>query len=473
MKRSELYFSTVRLPIDFLMLLLAAITAFNIRHFPEIMDLLHLPKLYAISRDEFLGISLAVIPFFVAIYALEGLYVIRVTRTFSQEAYAVFKATTIGLVIIIVAVFLKREWFSSRFIILSAWLLAVLYVSFARLLLQSLQRYLLVAKGVGTHRVLLINGAAQKTRYFRDLLRQSPELGYRVVETISDVNMTVIKDIRKKKGIDAIILCDPSVPDDQQEKLIDYCSIHNISYNFVPTFFQTARFDIRMLGGEPLFEMRATPLDGWGHVAKRAFDIVAASVLVVLATPILAVTAILVRLDSKGPVIFKNERIGSDGKKFFLYKFRYMKWEYCTGTQNPLWKEALEREKKLIKELSVRSGPLYKIKNDPRKTRVGKIIERFSIDELPQLFNVLKGEMSIVGPRPHQEREVNKYREYHRRLLTIKPGITGMAQVVGRSDLNFEDEYRLDVYYIENWSLWLDILLCLKTAGVLFRRRKN
>ena len=137
-------------------------------------------------------------------------------------------------------------------------------------------------------------------------------------------------------------------------------------------------------------------------------------------------------------------------------------------------KDAIEFEKKLIAERNVRKGGiLYKIKDDPRKMKVGAFIERFSLDELPQFFNVLEGNMSLVGPRPHQEREVERYNEYHRRLLTIKPGVTGMAQVSGRSDLAFEDEYRLDVFYIENWSLWLDIVICFKTAGALLRRRKN
>jgi lipopolysaccharide/colanic/teichoic acid biosynthesis glycosyltransferase len=135
--------------------------------------------------------------------------------------------------------------------------------------------------------------------------------------------------------------------------------------------------------------------------------------------------------------------------------------------------EAAAFEKELIENQSVRRGPLYKIKDDPRKTHVGRFIERFSIDELPQFFNVLLGNMSMVGPRPHQEREVEKYMEYHRRLLTIKPGITGMAQISGRSDLDFEKEYKLDLYYIENWSLWLDIQICFKTIGVLFKKRRN
>jgi lipopolysaccharide/colanic/teichoic acid biosynthesis glycosyltransferase len=150
-----------------------------------------------------------------------------------------------------------------------------------------------------------------------------------------------------------------------------------------------------------------------------------------------------------------------------------MKWENCVTKDNPKIKDALELEKGLIEKQSVRRGPLYKIKRDPRKTRVGNIIEKLSIDELPQFFNVFWGTMSMVGPRPHQNREVEKYMEYHRRLLTIKPGVTGMAQVAGRSDLDFEDEYKLDLYYIENWSLWLDIQICLKTILVLFRKRRN
>ena len=193
----------------------------------------------------------------------------------------------------------------------------------------------------------------------------------------------------------------------------------------------------------------------------------------------MGLVALLIKLESfaeqkkAGPIIYKNERIGGDGKKFDVFKFRYMKWEMCTDPNTKEGRKAIEYEKELIAKKSLRKGPLYKIKNDPRKTKVGAFIEKYSIDELPQFFNVLKGDMSLVGPRPHQQREVEKYSEYHRRLLTIKPGVTGMAQVSGRSDLQFEDEYKLDVYYIENWSLWQDIQICLKTVLVLFKRRRN
>lgn len=470
LKRSELFFSGIQLPIDAVMLYLAAITAFWIRNIPEVLALKE--KLYTFSFESYVNVLFLVIPLFLAVFALEGLYSTRVTRKPWQEMIQVFKAISIGLVVIIVTIFLKREWFSSRFIILSAWGLAFIYISSARYLLHSFQRYLVARRGIGVHRVLLINGS-KKTKFFQRLFQEKRMLGYRVVDTISDPNLHIIKDIRKKKGVDEIILCDPTIPDDQQEKLIDYCSIHNIGYSYVPTSLQTAQFSVRFLGGEPLFEIAHTPLDGWNKIVKRTFDIIASFLLLVLFSPILLVTALVIRLESKGPIIFRNERIGADGKKFKLLKFRYMKWEYCTSSQNPQWKEAMKREKELIEKLSVRKGPLYKIKDDPRKTRVGAFIERYSIDELPQLFNVLMGSMSLVGPRPHQEREVNKYREYHRRLLTIKPGVTGMAQISGRSDLDFEDEYKLDVFYIEEWSLWLDISICLKTVPALLRRRKN
>jgi len=150
-----------------------------------------------------------------------------------------------------------------------------------------------------------------------------------------------------------------------------------------------------------------------------------------------------------------------------------MKIDQCVGAQNPNQKEAMELEKKLIETQSVRKGPLYKIKNDPRKTRVGRIIEAISIDELPQLFNVLKGDMGLVGPRPHQPREVEKYEMWQKRTLSIKPGVTGLAQISGRSDLSFADEARLDIYYIENWSLWMDIEIIFKTFFVLLKKRKN
>ncbi|HRZ95608.1 MAG TPA: sugar transferase [Candidatus Moranbacteria bacterium] len=470
MKRSELFFSALQVPVDFAMIVLAALTAFYIRNVPEFFA--GRPKLYNYPLDIYIKIILIITPIFILIYALQGLYTIKVTRKFWKESVHVFLATSIGLVVIIVVIFLQREWFSSRFVILAAWGLAVLYVITARYFIQLIQKWLLRNRGIGVHRVLLI-GRNGKMNYLSKLFKHNKNLGYRVVYQVDTGSLKVIKEIKQFRGIDEIILCEPSLTEDEQEKLIDYCAIHNITYKFIPTTRETSQFQIGVLNGEPIIEVKNTPLDGWGRILKRIFDLIASIIGIIITSPITILTAIAIKIDSCGPIIYKNERIGSDGKKFFVYKFRYMKWEDCVTKENPGFEEALKFEKELISKQSVRKGPLYKIKKDPRKTRVGNIIERFSIDELPQFFNVLFGTMSMVGPRPHQEREVEKYMEYHRRLLTIKPGVTGMAQVSGRSDLDFEDEYRMDLYYIENWSLWLDIQICLKTIGVLFKKRRN
>ncbi len=473
MKRSELLFSAVQVPIDFLMLVAAAVTAFVLRDFlPRVISSVP-PKLFSFSLEQYVGIVLMVVPFFILIYAVEGLYAMRATRKPLGEVYAVARATTIGLIVIIIAVFLNREWFSSRIIILMGWALAIVFVASARMVMRMVQRALVARRLIGVHRVLLVGD----TRVIHDIRRHiatHPKLGYRVVGKVDTANLRNIKKIRQEKGVDEIIVGDASVPDTVIEKLLDYCKINNIGVRLVPTSLQTSLYEFTSFAGEPMIEFTHTPLDGWGKILKRAFDIVASGILIVLTAPLLALIALLIKLeDPDGPIVYKNERIGSDGKKFFVYKFRYMKWKYSISKQNPHWREALAFEQKLIKERSVRQGPLYKIKNDPRKTRIGTFIEKYSLDELPQFFNVLFGSMSLVGPRPHQAREVEKYREYHRQLLTIKPGLTGMAQVSGRSDLDFEDEYKLDVFYIEHWSLWLDIVICLKTAKVLFNRRKN
>lgn len=456
--------------MDVAMIMLAAISAYAIRDIPQILTLQ--PKLYKFPFNDYLAVVAVVVPIFIVIYALEGLYDQKVTRKFWKEIVKIFSATSIGLFVIIVAIFLKREWFSSRFIILSGWILAIAYVTIARYLLQKVQKILLKKRGIGVHRLLLVGNNSKIERIMYEI-KKNPYLGYKIIDHVESGSVRIIREIREKKGVDEIIVCDSTLTDAEQEKLIDYCAINNISYKFIPTTLQTARFEAGIFNSEPIIEIKHTPLEGWGKIIKRVFDIVSSIVLIILLSPIMFITAIAIWLETGRPIIYKNERIGADGKKFFVYKFRYMKWEYCVTKENEKLQEALELEKKLIEERSIKQGPLYKIKNDPRKTKVGTFIEKTSIDELPQLFNVLRGEMSLVGPRPHQKREVEKYSEYHRRLLTIKPGVSGMAQVSGRSDLEFEDEYKLDVYYIENWSLWLDIQICFKTVGTLFKKRKN
>lgn len=472
MKRSEIYFAGIQVPLDLIMILLASSVAYFLRSLPLLQG--YISPVFNLSfRDYFIGV-LILSPFILLIFAFEGLYATRVTRSLSEEVFKVARAATLALVVFIIVIFLNRVWFSSRFVIIVGWVLAVVLITIGRFLVRLFQKHLVKKSGIGRHRVLLI-GSNPKINYIENYITRQPSLGFVVVQKIDAPSITTVKEVKKNYGIDEIIVGDSSFTDEELGKLLDYCQINNISYRYLPTTFQTSRLSMSMFAGEPVIEYLHTPLDGWGKIWKRAFDLVAGSALALLFSPLIGLIALLIKLeDPKGPVVYKNKRIGENGEEFSVYKFRYMYWKYCITKENPDFEKAVQFEQELIAKRNARQGGiLYKIKDDPRRMKIGRFIEKFSLDELPQFWNVLRGEMSLVGPRPHQKREVEQYREYHRRLLTIKPGVTGMAQVSGRSDLAFEDEYRFDVFYIENWSPWLDIEICLRTALALIRRRKN
>jgi lipopolysaccharide/colanic/teichoic acid biosynthesis glycosyltransferase len=221
-------------------------------------------------------------------------------------------------------------------------------------------------------------------------------------------------------------------------------------------------------------ELRSISISIWERILKRIVDVCIAGVFLILFFPLFCLIALLIKLeDPSGPVIFINRRIWQNGHIFSLFKFRYMYWKYCI--KDAYWLNAdediaLKYEESLKKENDTRDGPLYKIKNDPRKTKVGTFIERLSLDELPQLINVLRWDMSLVWPRPHQPREVNLYDEEDTQVLNIKPWITGMAQVYGREKNSFKEEVSLDKKYIEQYSFWLDLAILIRTFFVVITR---
>ena len=471
MKKSELFFSALQVPVDFIMVVAAGLVAYVLRVNPSIQEFR--PVLYQFGLRQYAEMVLIAAAFFVVIYAIDGLYNIRSTKRTLKEFYRVFRATAIGLMIIIVLIFIDRELFSSRFIILGGGVLVVIFVSFGRVALGFFQRFLLKWKGIGVHRLLLVgvNGTCSN---IKQKIKSSPDLGYKVIGHIDDIDMERIKRIKKMKGVDEIVHCSPRVNKRKLFILKEYCMRNRIGFKYTPTLLQTSNLNLRVFLDEPIIEIKNTPLDGWGKILKRGFDVLGATVgLIIFGIPMLLI-AFFVWLESGRPVIFWNERVGHKGD-FDLYKFRYLKNKYCHGKQYSKShnEKALKFLDDLIRKQSIKRGPIYKIKNDPRKTRVGTILEKLSLDELPQFFNVLRGQMSLVGPRPHQPIEVEKYEDYQRRVLTIKPGITGMAQISGRSDLEFKDEIRVDTYYIENWSLWLDIQIILKTLPALIKSRRN
>jgi exopolysaccharide biosynthesis polyprenyl glycosylphosphotransferase len=471
MKKSELFFSALQVPVDYLMIVLAGLTAYFLRT-SELIQGIKLIE-YQFSIRQFVEVLLVTAAFFVIVYAFEGLYDIRSTKRLSREVYRVFRATMLGLMIIIVGIFVDREIFSSRFIILAGGFFVVIFVSTGRMMLGVVQRHLLVTRKIGVHRVLLI-GVGDICGSIKRQINENKYKGYQLVGHISDIDLERIARIKKLKGVDEIIQCDSKATKNNLLCLKEFAMHNRISFRYTPTLLQTVNYNLGVFLGEPMIEVKNTPLDGWGKIIKRAVDILGAVVGILIFGIPMIIIALAIWLESGGPIVFFNERVGHKGN-FNLYKFRYMKNKYCHGKQFSKGhnKKALLFLRELIEKQSIKKGPIYKIKDDPRKTKVGAFLERFSLDEFPQFFNVLVGEMSLVGPRPHQPIEVEKYESYQRRLLTIKPGITGMAQISGRSDLEFDDEVRLDTFYIENWSLWLDLQIIAKTVPALLQRRKN
>ena len=285
-----------------------------------------------------------------------------------------------------------------------------------------------------------------------------------------------IENLVRKGDIDAMLLTSGEFGDPNLENVISLAKIYGVKCahpRVMPHMKHFSREE-SFLAGIPVVTLSTISITPWEAILKRIIDIFLAIFFIILTLPIMIIAYIGIKIeDSSGPVIYRNRRIGQNGKIFSLFKFRYMYWKYSTKEdylKEGETDEAIAFEEDLKQKNNGREGPLYKIQNDPRKMRFGSMLERFSIDELPQLFNVLMGNMSIVGPRPHQPREVALYDESDKQVLTIKPWITGMAQVYGRDKNTFKEEVLLDTYYIENYSIFLDIIILFRTILVVLKR---
>jgi len=230
------------------------------------------------------------------------------------------------------------------------------------------------------------------------------------------------------------------------------CHRENVRVRIVPDLFQMTlgQMSVTTIAGIPLISTKPVAYGGISRLAKRAVDIVLSAFILVLLLPLMFLVAIVVKLDSEGPIFYLQERVGKGGKPFKLYKFRSMAAD-------------ADRMRDELVDLNEADGPVFKIREDPRCTPVGRFLRRFSLDELPQFFNVLKGDMSVIGPRPALPEEVEQYKPWHRRRLDVAPGITGLWQVSGRSDLPFDEMVLLDIYYAEQWSPDLDFKILLRT----------
>lgn len=468
MKRSELFFGAVLVPIDYIALLLGAAAAYAFR-LSNIAQGVR-PAVFELDLPfaEYMQLASIVSLVIIAVFAANGLYAMRVTRRGLDEITQIFSGISIGMILVVLYIFLSAEAFQSRFIVISAYVFAFVFVSFGRMMIRKFQR-LLLGKGLGVHRVVLA-GNGRFAEELKAVFARQPELGYRVVGEVEHVAWDTLQKIYNFYGIDEIIQTNPSLPDGDNLVLLDFSEQYKIDYRYVPNIFETHAINVhyRQIGIVPLLELSRTPLDGWGRIAKRILDVALSVLGLIILSPFLLAIALLIQKDSRGPIFYRQIRIGKNMVPFEIMKFRSMHMEYCVGPRYG-GKKAEEKYNELKGNANERKGPLFKMKNDPRITKVGRIIRKLRIDELPQLFNVLKGEMSLLGPRPHLPEEIAKYDKHHRKLFTIKPGMSGMAQVAGNAGLSFDEEAKLDIAYIENWSLWLDIVLILKTIAILFR----
>ncbi len=469
MKRIELFFSFILVPLDYLMIVLAGVSAYYLRYANFVQSIR--PVIFNLSFGEYLKVLLFIAFLWIIIFAFAGLYVINGNRKFIKEVYRLVLACSTGLMLIVILIFIRRELFDSRFIVLAGWFLSIIYLSLSRGLVRYIQRQLF-RHGLGVHKVVVI-GNSKTTDNLIHEFSTNKSLGYEVVKRLKDFSIDTAQELEeflKVKEVDEVIQTDPNLSKAEIMRLYDFADEHHITFKYAADLLGTKvlKTEVSEIAGIPVVEVKKTPLDGWGRIAKRIFDIIISLILIIIFSPILLITAILIKLDSRGPIFFSRcddgsplYRVGQGGKLFHYFKFRSM----IPGTHNMRYNELADK--------NIRNdGPVVKIKDDPRITRVGKFIRRWSIDELPELFLVLKGDMSLVGPRPHLPEEVAKYEAHHKKVLTIKPGITGLAQISGRSDLSFEDEVRLDTYYIENWSLLLDLSILLRTPLAVIRSRQ-
>jgi exopolysaccharide biosynthesis polyprenyl glycosylphosphotransferase len=263
-----------------------------------------------------------------------------------------------------------------------------------------------------------------------------------------------------EEAVDEVIITDPDFPQEEAFDLVDCCHERGVAVRIAPTTMEIMTHQHELVPGQtvPLFELKQPVFDGMDFVVKRTFDFVGATILLVFLSPILLGIAVAVKATSRGPVLFRSRRPGIGGRPFDCLKFRTMH------------SRAEQRQAELEGENEA-TGALFKIKSDPRLTPVGGFLRRYSLDELPQLFNVLRGEMSLVGPRPLPERDYDRLEDWHRRRYLVLPGITGLWQVSGRSELDFDELVRLDFLYLERWNVFLDLSVLLKTVPAILSRK--
>jgi len=431
------------------------------------------------NLNDYRSYNVLLVAAIVLAFGVRGLYRLPRGTTFLAEATTMWGAVTVANAAVLVIVFLQPEFVSSRLFVVYAWGAILLLVTLERGI-RRLVRDQLWQRGIGVERAVVV-GSGPAAQRVMSYLATNNDLGFHLVGFVDDrpvredwaiaTSRSIMRPERlgesealariiREAGISEVVIALPPQAHDNILSVITTCRDADVGFQLVPDVFELSlgRVQINELHGVPLISVRASPIRGWNLWIKRGVDILGATAALTVMTIPMLIIALAIRIDTPGRILIRQIRVGKDRRLFTCYKFRSMQQDA----------PRLDEE-----VLSHGNGDarLRKHKEDPRRTRIGRFIRRTSLDELPQLYNVLIGKMSLVGPRPQVPEEVAYYEPWHHQRLAVTPGITGLWQVSGRSDLTFEEMVRLDIYYAENWSVRLDLEILLRTPRAVLSMR--
>lgn len=434
--------------------------------------------LHTVYAWEYLGGFLAIAPVWLIIFASLGLYSSNVYDRRLVEWSRIILGSFLGVLLVIGWEYATNvHLFPARLVALYVLLGSTLAIIVTREIIRGFRNEL-YRYGRGVNRVMVIGNSAATTDIVSELA-STHKSGYHVVAFAGPARLVAphlgiihysraedaLKDIKKLR-ITTIIQTDLYDSEDRNHLILGAAQTNHIQYNFIPgePEFYTGKNTVDVFLGYPMITVSQTPLIGWGAILKRIFDFVVSLILIVPLSVILLVIALLQKIFAPGPVLYKSKRLSQFSKPITLYKFRTM------GAQYGKKDAADEFEAMGRSDLATEYRKHRKVTNDPRITRFGKFLRETSLDELPQIFNVIKGDLSLVGPRPILPQEVNFNRSRTALLHSVRSGVTGLWQVSGRSELSFDERIELELYYAQNWSFWLDLRILFKTIGVVLRK---
>lgn len=456
---------------DAALILAAFVAAYAVRY--RLQWFRAVDPVYQVDFWVYTPFALALVVVLPLSFRFSGVYPYRRGRSLVEETYAIATAVTVGVVVLITVGLFFSPLLYSRLIFLYFAFIATILLGLSRLAIQVARGYLR-QYGVGVERFVLV-GAGDVGRMVMRTVAARPDYGYQLIGFVDDNPAKGATDIGPFKGfgpvdnlpdvleryeVDSIIICLPWQSHRVIQRLLRTCEQREVRALVVPDLFQLTKNQVYVddFNGIPLISTRGVSIQGWNLILKRASDLVLGILGAVISLPLTLLIALAIKLDTAGPVLYSQTRIGKNGVPFRCFKFRSM----VVGA------DSMRPE---LAQINEATGPLFKVRNDPRRTAVGRFLRRYSLDELPQLINVIRGEMSLVGPRPNLPEETEQYEEWHKKRLTVSPGITGLWQVSGRSDLTFDEMVLLDIYYVENWTITMDIGILLRSLPAVLRGR--